>query len=101
MSGCIHGDGIVICAPRTFNHRRFRHCPTCGCKRLFLCSPAVWYSATWTCLTCGDSWCDGERQTRPFARGWRKKAVARAKRKPYTSKAEAMAGLLAEMEVAG
>ncbi len=60
--------------------RRVMHCPTCQCRRRFFGWAQEWYSAIWTCCHCGDSWSDGERMGRPFARGWRQEAAARAKR---------------------
>ncbi len=72
---------IIICRPRSVTFRRVTHCPTCDCRRRFVGTAAVWYATTWTCCACGDSWDDEEgRFPRPFARGWRKKEAARARR---------------------
>lgn len=72
---------VIVCSPRTVTFRRVRDCPTCGVRRRFVESVAVWYSPTWTCCTCGDSWCPEEgRYPRPFARGWRERESAHARR---------------------
>jgi hypothetical protein len=66
--------------PSTMNVRLIRACPTCKQRRRFagFDSPP-WYGVTLTCCACGDTWSDGERQERPFMRGWRKKSIAEAK----------------------
>ena len=38
----------------------------------------AWYGTDETCCRCGDCWQDGELAMRPFARGWRKAAIAKA-----------------------
>src|SRR5262245_44901722 len=53
-------------------------CPTCETRRRFAGFDAMWYGPTLACLGCGDSFSDGERAERPFARGWRKKSIAKA-----------------------
>lgn len=70
---------VVVCRPNEFLLRRITHCPTEQKRRRFSGRSAVWYGTTWTCCGCGDSWTDGERHERPFARGWRAKAMAGAK----------------------
>lgn len=70
---------VHINRPPTFPLRRITLCPTERRRRRFSGLAAPWYGAIWTCLGCGDSWGDGERLERPFARGWRPKAIARAK----------------------
>jgi hypothetical protein len=70
---------VVICRPDTFPLRRIMHCPTCGRRRRFAGLDAAWYGPTMTCCGCGDSWTDGEPCPRPFRRGWRKDAIAKAK----------------------
>lgn len=71
---------IHINRPDTIALRRITYCPTCKQRRRFAAYEAFWYGATWTCLGCGDSWGDGERMERPFKRGWRQEAMARAGR---------------------
>ncbi len=70
----------VICRTGTFPRRQVAHCPTCKQRRRFAGYDAAWYGTRWTCCGCGDSWGDGEMLPRPFARGWRAEAIARAKR---------------------
>ncbi len=73
---------VLICSPATVTFRRVTHCPTCDTRRRFVGTAAVWYSTFWTCCTCGDSWDSEEgRMPRQFARGWREKEAARARRK--------------------
>ena len=65
------GDGIAI--------RTIQHCPTCKRHRRFTGHDEAWYGVTITCCACGDTWASGDRQERPFRRGWRKEASARAR----------------------
>jgi hypothetical protein len=60
-----------MCCPSSIAVRRIAHCPTCNRRRRFAAVDQLWYGPTWTCLGCGDRWCDGERLERPFRRGWR------------------------------
>lgn len=69
----------VICAPPEFLRRFIAFCPTCKGRRRFAGREAAWYGVTVTCCGCGDSWTDGERHPRPFCRGWRAEAAAKAK----------------------
>ena len=72
---------IIICTGGpTFETRRIRLCPTEGVRRRFYVREQHWYGSEWNCLGCGDRWADGERGERPFMRGWRQEAIARAKR---------------------
>lgn len=71
---------LIICRPAEFLRRRIASCPICRSKRRFVGREAVWYGITWSCCGCGDSWTDGELHPRPFCRGWRAEAIARAKR---------------------
>jgi hypothetical protein len=70
----------TICRPATIDVRLIRDCPTCQQRRRFagFDSPP-WYGVILTCCACGDTWSDGERQERPFARGWREKSAAKAR----------------------
>lgn len=85
VSGCFElrsGGDVVgyICAPSpTQVRRRILPCPTCERRRRFVCRLYEWYGWMVTCCGCGDSWEDGERLPRPFARGWRAAAIARAR----------------------
>ena len=72
----------AICGGTAAMERRIRECPTEGKRRRFVVTAtSLWYSPTCYCLGCGDRWSDGERGSRPFARGWRQEAIAEAKRK--------------------
>lgn len=71
---------IHIHSPQPTERKKKRmRCPTCGKRRTFSCAFTPWYGWLETCLGCGDSWQDGERMPRPFARGWREKAIQRAR----------------------
>lgn len=59
---------------------KMNKCPTCKTRRKMWGSFQEWYGTTWTCLTCGDEWADGERAERPFRRGWRAENIAAARR---------------------
>ena len=72
---------VHVCAPATVTFRMVRHCPTCQRRRRFVGDAAVWYGTIWTWCACGDSWGDGERLPRPFARGWREQASRLAKKR--------------------
>lgn len=71
---------VAVCSPPAFLWRAIRNCPTCKQRRRFSGREQAWYGTTWTCCGCGDSWTDGEMHERPFKRGWRKGAIAHAKR---------------------
>jgi hypothetical protein len=87
---------LHICSPTGFAYRKVLDCPTCKCRRRMLVHMFVWYDTDITCLTCGESWANGERRQRPFAPGWRAQSVRWAKAVPFTRKAEALAALEAE-----
>lgn len=70
----------VVCSPSQYPRRHVRHCPICKRRRRMIALDAVWYGPTVTCCGCGDSWTDGELHPRPFKRGWRAEAIAKAKR---------------------
>ena len=61
--------------------RRVFDCPVCKHRRRFVVvePESPYCSSTMTCLACGDSWQDGELLERPFQRGWREKAKAKAR----------------------
>ena len=50
-------------------------CPTCERMRKHLWTCYEWYGGTLSCAGCGDSWQDGLRAERPFARGWRRENI--------------------------
>jgi hypothetical protein len=71
---------VIVCGGGTYT-RRVLHCVTCKrLRRVVSLERSLWYAPILTCLGCGDSWSDGEMMPRPFARGWRAKAVEKAKR---------------------
>jgi len=79
---CYHDEKgtVTICSPTWSKVRQpVLWCFNCKVNRRCLSLFQEWYGWTITCLTCGDSWADGEVLERPFQRGWRKEAVARAK----------------------
>lgn len=55
-------------------------CPTCMRPRRMLAQFQEWFGWTHTCAGCGDKWGDGERLDRPFAPGWRRKNIERARK---------------------
>ncbi len=70
---------IHICWARVDNFKiRFSRCPTCKKKRKFWCWFQEWYGWDETCLSCGDSWQDGEMRPRPFMPKWREKSIRAA-----------------------
>lgn len=78
--GCLEAGAIYVCSPTPLaTVRRIIRCPNCKTRRRFVVTYYEWYGALATCCACGDQWSDGERLPRPFARGWRKVATAKAK----------------------
>jgi hypothetical protein len=73
-------QGIQACGGGGIAIRMIRHCPTCKQRRRFTGRDEAWYGVTVTCCTCGDTWSSGERLERPFRRGWRKEASAKARK---------------------
>lgn len=71
---------VHIHAPPVVDFRTLRRkCPTCGRRRTMFASLQEWYGWHVTCLACGESWQDGERCSRPFVPGWRRRNIAAAK----------------------
>jgi hypothetical protein len=56
-------------------------CPTCARPRRMLAEFQDGYGWTVTCAGCGDMWTDGEMHGRPFAPGWRRERIKRARAK--------------------
>ena len=77
------GEGLVhINAPQPTSRRKFRKvCPTCKAKRTMVTWFYEWYGPTITCLGCGEQWNEDGMLPRPFEPGWRKKGIARARRR--------------------
>lgn len=73
MTGAICGGYHVL-------ERRIRKCPTENARRRMVGGWAPYYGWTIYCTGCGDRWMDGERGERPFARGWKVRAIAEAER---------------------
>lgn len=79
--GSVTTGYVHINAPAALGHwRGYFHCPICKKRRRYVAKGYAWYEPTQTCLGCGDSWQGAELSPRPFARGWRPKAIAAAKR---------------------
>jgi hypothetical protein len=53
-------------------------CPNCQRRRRMVFVTYKWYGGRVTCLRCGDAWDEDGRCERPFARGWRPKAIRAA-----------------------
>lgn len=72
---------VHVCAPSTSRALIERsHCPTCNRRRPFIVLCYDWYGPDATCLGCGERFNEDGRQERPFARGWREKSKADARR---------------------
>jgi hypothetical protein len=71
-------DTLHVNAPASFPSQPRRRCPTCATVTRHAVREYGWYDPTLTCCECGDSWSGGVRHERPFRRGWRKDAIARA-----------------------
>ena len=70
---------LHICNPPKTWIRRVATCPFCNERHRIIGMSQEWYDTIWTCCSCGDSWTVMERLPRPFARGWRAAAIAKAK----------------------
>lgn len=70
---------VHVYRPQEWLGRTTQDCPTCNTRRRFVVRLYEWYDTIWTCCGCGDSWSAGERMRRPFRRGWRAEATARAR----------------------
>ncbi len=68
---------IVTMASNQFLRKTIRRCPICECMTEMVDRHEARYGVSTYCCKCGDSWQDGELYPRPFARGWRTKAVRR------------------------
>lgn len=73
-------DGAICDGGVAFEARRIEFCPVDKRRTRFYARFQHWYGWESYCLSCGDRWSgDGELGSRPFARGWRKEAIARHK----------------------
>jgi len=73
---------VIICFSHFDEQKIMMHdCPTCKSEQQFLAEHEPWYGWSLTCLNCGDQWNDGELSERPFARGWRQRAIDHAKQR--------------------
>ncbi len=72
---------IIICRP-VYSQTKLsvQFCPTCKKRRRMLARLEDWYGWSKVCLSCGDSWQDGEMRPRPFMPRWRQESIARAKK---------------------
>jgi hypothetical protein len=70
----------VCSPPRGVKRRRILRCWNCETRRRVIETHlGIWYGSSFVCLHCGDGWGCGERMERPFQRGWRQKAAAKAR----------------------
>jgi hypothetical protein len=78
---------VIVCGIGPKPSRRvITYCHTCERKRRMVRTwGGVWYGDTWTCLACGESWTTEGRGYRPFRRGWRAEAIARARQEWATA----------------
>ena len=72
--------GAICNGGEAFETRRIHLCPTENRRRRFYVRFQHYYGAEWYCLGCGDRWSSEGRGYRPWVRGWRKDAIAYAKR---------------------
>jgi hypothetical protein len=75
----IQVGGAIICRPGGVRIRGRWACPECKNPEARRVDHVAWspYYGTNVLCECGDSWGDGERGYRPFARYWRRDAQAR------------------------
>lgn len=69
---------IHVNSPKSSYIQERRECPICGKHTRIVGYFQHWYGMTWTCMTCGDMWADGEILPRPFKRGWRQENIDHA-----------------------
>jgi hypothetical protein len=73
---------VNICFSRVdAEFRKVAYCGHCKRRRRIYGWAQEWYGTIWTCCHCGDAWCEGELLPRPFQRGWRQRAAAKATRR--------------------
>lgn len=70
---------VMICPANDYRIRQIRRCPVCARRRRHVLYDGAWYGMRLTCCGCGDSWSEEGRMERPFQRGWRTEAIARAR----------------------
>jgi hypothetical protein len=76
-STCDVADGIAVCGPPRGVYRRIESapCPECKTDHSWVQRwDGAWYGTTFY-GSCGDTWQDGYRMRRPFARYWRREAI--------------------------
>lgn len=71
---------VHIHQPRGWWRRRILYCPVDGRRTECVVTAYLWYDPEVVCARCGEGWSDGQRDPRPFVRGWRPKAQERARR---------------------
>ena len=77
---CVSNGMLTICRPSDrFLRKEVHYCPMCMCRTEMAVRYEAYYGVTSHWCRCGDSWTDGELIERPFARGWRGRAVRRAR----------------------
>ena len=55
------------------------YCPTCEQPRRMLYRLRAWLGPDWTCLSCGERFCEEGRMERPFAPAWRRRNIEEAR----------------------
>jgi hypothetical protein len=71
---------VYIHAPRQLEEFcAVNFCPTCERPRRMYGRFVEWYGVDLICAGCGDEWHAGERAERPFAPGWRRRAIKHAR----------------------
>lgn len=77
------GAVAVICGGGGVDRREILRCPIDECMTEVVVhySSSPYYGPICYCTKCGEYWSDGELAPRPFARGWRRKAQAKARKR--------------------
>ena len=72
--------GVIVCGPNPTNYRkRYWRCSTCQCITEQVALYELWHGMSRRCCRCGEHWDEEGGTWRPFAPGWRKAAVRRAR----------------------
>ena len=74
------GEFIHITPGPTPTLRHYGTCPFCEREAHIVGLTQDWYDTEWCCCRCGDSWTVMGRNSRPFERAWRQRAIKQAAR---------------------
>lgn len=77
--GSVVTDFVHIYRPTSWSRRRIVFCPVDGRRTECVVTTYLWHEPRVQCVRCGEGWAGGVMFERPFARGWRKQAQARAR----------------------